>query len=383
MRPPRPVGPRVLLAVFALLWLTPADLLGQAQPECPLCVAAQGLVERFGLRESEEPVSARPDWAPPTKVVTLFGPGFADLLRQLAPEAEIIGVTDTTRVAEVISGAQVYIGMCTPGIIEAGQDLRYIHINRAGAETCAGIPEVAERDILVTNMQRVLGTQIADHAMALLLSLTREMPLFAREQGGGGFSRGPSQLRGLRLWELEGKTMLIVGLGGIGVEIARRAHAFGMRVTATRNSSREGPEFVDYVGLADEVLELAGEADVVMNSTPLTPSTSGMFDAEFFDAMKNGALFVSVGRGESAVTDDLVAALESGKLGGAALDVTDPEPLPPGHPLWAMPNVVLTPHVAGGSDVNRLKFGGLAAENFRRYVAGERVLNVVRLRRGY
>ena len=81
--------------------------------------------------------------------------------------------------------------------------------------------------------------------------------------------------------------------------------------------------------------------------------------------------------------DDLVAALKSGKLGGAALDVTDPEPLPPGHPLWAMPNVVLTPHVAGGSDVNRLKFGGLAAENFRRYVAGERVLNVVRLRRGY
>ena len=123
--------------------------------------------------------------------------------------------------------------------------------------------------------------------------------------------------------------------------------------------------------------------DVVVNATPLTPATAGMFNTEFFDAMKETAIFVNVGRGESVVTDDLVAALQSRSIGGAGLDVMDPEPLPPGHPLWSMPNVVLTPHIGGVSDLNRLLYGGLAAENFRRYASGGRVVNVVNLRRGY
>jgi phosphoglycerate dehydrogenase-like enzyme len=374
-------APTLITGLLAglLVW---QPLLAQATVgSCPLCDEASGLVDRFGLRESADPVRERSNWSVPRKVVTEFGTPFAEQLSLIAPNAEVIGVNSLQDVPALIAGADVYIGRCTPEIIAAGQDLKYIHIPRAGADTCAEIPEVAERGILVTNMQRVLSAQIADHAMALVLSLSRNMAAFGVDQAQGSFDmsrRGQSPV-----FLLEGKTMLVVGLGGIGTEVAKRADAFGMRVTATRNSSREGPDFVDYVGLADEVLELAAEADVVVNATPLTPATDGMFDAEFFEAMKPTAWFINVGRGQSVRTADLVAALESGAIAGAGLDVYDPEPLPPGHALWDMPNVVLTPHVAGVSDRGRMFYGGLAAINFRRYAAGEPVLNVVNLRRGY
>jgi phosphoglycerate dehydrogenase-like enzyme len=177
--------------------------------------------------------------------------------------------------------------------------------------------------------------------------------------------------------------MLVVGLGGIGTEVASRAHGLNMRVIATRNSRREGPDYVEYVGLADEYVELAKRADVVVNATPLTPDTRGMFDERFFAAIKQGAYFINIGRGESVITDALVGALRRGRLGGAGLDVTDPEPLPPGHPLWSMSNVIITPHVATSSDFRSDRTITLVAENVRRYVRGDKLLSVVDLEQGY
>src|SRR6185503_2114323 len=175
----------------------------------------------------------------------------------------------------------------------------------------------------VTNLQRIQGPHMAEHAIALLLSLARALPVYAVEQNAGAFTRGFRETRGERPIEVEGKTLLVVGLGGIGTEVAKRANGLGMHVIATRNSRREGPDYVEYVGLADEYVELAKRADVVVNATPLTPATRGMFDERFFGAAKEGAFFLNIGRGESVITDALVAALSSGRLGGAGLDVTD------------------------------------------------------------
>ena len=183
--------------------------------------------------------------------------------------------------------------------------------------------------------------------------------------------------------ELAGRTVLIVGLGGIGTQAAKRAHGLGMRVIATRGSRREGPDYVEYVGLADEVNDLAAQADVVINAAPLTDRTRGMFDSEFFAAMKPTAYFISIGRGASTVTDDLVAALINGELAGAGLDVTDPEPLPEGHALWTMPRVIISPHSGGRSDKGRDRLFLLVQENLRRYVAGEALYSVVDIERGY
>lgn len=175
----------------------------------------------------------------------------------------------------------------------------------------------------------------------------------------------------------------MAGLGGIGTEVARRAHGLGMRVTATRNSSREGPDFVSYVGLADELGKLAGEADVVVNALPLTGQTTGLFDAELFAQIKPGAIYINVGRGKTTDSAALVAALESGHLYGAGLDVTEPEPLPEDSPLWLLPNVIITPHVAaaGGDSLQRTAL--IATENLRRYVSGEPLLNLVDMEAGY
>ena len=178
--------------------------------------------------------------------------------------------------------------------------------------------------------------------------------------------------------------MLVLGLGGIGTEIARRGAGLGMRVVATRNSSREGPDFVDYVGLPDEMTRLARDADVIVNALPLTDTTRGILDAEFFDAggNTNPRYFINVGRGATVDTQALLAALQSGQLAGAGLDVTDPEPLPRDHPLWREKNVIITPHVSSrGGD--RLRHQLLTLENMRRYLAGDRLLNVVDPEKGY
>jgi phosphoglycerate dehydrogenase-like enzyme len=182
---------------------------------------------------------------------------------------------------------------------------------------------------------------------------------------------------------VDGKTMLVVGLGGIGSEVAKRAHALGMKVIATRNSGRTGPEYVSYVGLPDELLKLAAQADFVVNTAPLTPQTKGVFDAAFFAQMKPTAYFINIARGGSVVTSALVDALNSKKIAGAGLDVTDPEPLPDGHPLWKAPNVIITPHVANDSDIGFDAQVQVVKENLRRYAAGEKMLSVVDVTRGY
>jgi phosphoglycerate dehydrogenase-like enzyme len=351
----------------------------------PLCEAARALIARFELREAAEPVRARAAWNPPAKIV-VADTVLADTLRGVVPGVEIVGVPGLRNfagMAAVVEGADVLIGLCTPEIVARGTELEWVQLLNAGADSCATIPAVAERGMLVTNLQRIQGPHMAEHAIALMLSLARSLPVYVVEQRGGAFTRGFRETRAERPIEIEGKTLLVVGLGGIGTEVAKRAHALGMHVLATRNSRRERPEYVEYVGLADEYRSLAPRADVVVNATPLTAQTRGMFDAEFFAAMKDSAYFINIGRGESVVTAALAAALEAGELGGAGLDVTDPEPLAQGHPLWSMPNVIITPHIATSSDFRSDRTVTLVVENVRRYVRGDRMLSVVDLAAGY
>jgi phosphoglycerate dehydrogenase-like enzyme len=374
---------RALLATACLPAAGP--LAGQARDCDALCEAGAALVERFELREGDAPVRDRPGWASPRKIV-VADVAVADALRALTPDAEVVGVPGLRNfadMAEVIADADVLVGLCTPELIARGQKLQWIQLLNAGADSCATIPAVAERGILVTNLQRIQGPHMAEHAIALMLALARSLPVYASEQHAGAFTRGFRELRAERPVEIEGKTMLVVGLGGIGTEVAKRAHGLGMHVIATRNSSRSGPDYVEYVGLADEHIELAGRADVVVNATPLTPATRGMFDETFFGAIKEGALFINIGRGESVVTDALVAALRSQRVAGAGLDVTDPEPLPPGHAFWAMENVIVTPHIATSSDFRNERTLTLVAENLRRYLRGDKLLSVVNLAQGY
>jgi phosphoglycerate dehydrogenase-like enzyme len=366
----------------ALLLAGAATAVADQQPAGSPSPEAAAMIAELELREGSGPVREHDGWRKPRRILVRaeLAPRLPDF-REIAPEVEFIAVRDEAQAAGAIAGADAILGFCNPDIVAAGKDLRWIQLFSAGARPCADIPALRERDILLTNMQRISGPEIAEHALAMLLALTRGLRNWLPEQHKGQWDNAAFPMRKMR--ELKGRTLLIVGLGGIGTALATRAHGLGMRVVATRASSAGKPAYVDYVGSPGELLGLAGEADVVVNCTPLLPSTLGLFDAKFFAAMKPGGYFINVGRGKSVVQDDLVAALKSGQLSGAGLDVTDPEPLPADHPLWRMPDVIITPHVAATSDRVFTRVFLLARENVRRYVRGERLLSVVDPSRGY
>jgi len=221
-------------------------------------------------------------------------------------------------------------------------------IDRLIEQTGNEVGSVAVRDMSGWRELKKIVILDAEHMVAMLLSLARGLPQYAKAMPGGGWSENYGVVDSMQ--KIEGKTVLVVGLGGIGTEIARRAAALGMRVVGTRRSSRSGPDFVAYVGLSDELVELAAEADFVFNALPLTPESTGIYDKTFF--------------------------------AGAGLDVTDPEPLPAEHPQWQFDNVIITPHAASGGG-NRERQQLLLLENLKRFVAGDALLNVVDPEQGY
>ncbi len=350
--------------------------------------ATQALIDELGLRESKQAIRQSPSWQKPKRIVVLLpggqqaiSPRALDKLRQVSDGVQLIPVKSFDDLPAALEGADALLGYCTPQILRAGTQLRWIQSYSAGVDRCVSAPELQGKDLLLTNMQRVHGPAIAEHVLAMLFSLARALPQYQQLQGRATWRQ--ARQGGARAIEIKGKTMLIVGLGGIGTEIAKRAHALGMRIIATRNSSREGPAYVDYVGLADELPELSRQADVVVNATPLTPATTGLFDAAVFKTMRRDAYFINIGRGASVVTDDLIKALKEGDIAAAALDVTEPEPLSKDSELWRLPNVLITPHISARSDQSLQRVWLLVRENLRRYVRGERMLNVVDIKRGY
>jgi phosphoglycerate dehydrogenase-like enzyme len=338
------------------------------------------LIEKLGLHVAPQPVRERPGWRPPRIVLVsedLHEELPLSLLQQVAPHVKLIEISAAT--PGEIAAADATIGVCTAQVLAQAKQLQWIQWPAAGVERCVKQPLMRERHPLVTNLQRTMGPSMAEHVLGMMLMLSRHLDYFLKEQQQGRWAQDNAP----HLADLEGKTVLVVGLGGIGTEVARRAHAFGMRVTATRASGRSGPDYVSYVGLPDELLKLAKDADFVVNCAPLTPQTTGIFNREFFAILKPGAYFISVGRGRSTVTADLIAALTSGKLAGAGLDVFDPEPLPSDSPLWHAPNLIITPHVSADTPLAAEQRTAVLRENLRRYVAGEPMLSVVDVERGY
>ena len=374
-----------LLLLAGLCLLSPG-LLGDSldnEKELLRAKAMQYLIEDLGIRESAIASRDLEGWAPPKKVLLRVDTeerlaGF----RAVAPGVDIVRVSTVAEAAGQASDAQTLIGFCNEEILAAGPSIHWVQVYSSGVDRCVVNPGMKTGSKLLTNGQRIASPALAEHAIAMMMSLARGLDVFHANQLKSNWQRSIDLGSG-EFMELEGRTVLVVGLGGIGTQTAKRAHGLGMRVIATRGSRREGPDFVEYVGLADELLDLTRQADVVINTAPLTDRTRGIFNAEFFAAMKPTAYFISVGRGASTVTDDLIAALNQGQIAGAGLDVTDPEPLPADHPLWTTPRVIISPHTAGRSDKGRDRLYLLVQENLRRYVAGEPLLSVVDIERGY
>jgi phosphoglycerate dehydrogenase-like enzyme len=344
------------------------------------------LIAEFGLREAASPLATLPGWRAPRKIIVDTGvPGLLDALRSVVPGVQWVGAPSPALAAGAAADADAVIGrsafICDGRLLTAGRNLRWLQSVYAGVEACARHGELLrERQIILTNLRAIAAPVIAEHVIAFTFALSRNLHGWIPLQERGIWA---NDSRGLPMSVIAGKTMLVAGLGGIGSEVAKRAHALGMRVIATRATPQTKPDYVEYVGSSAELATLVGQADVVVNALPLTSTTRGLFDAEMFSRMKRSAFFINVGRGQTVVTADLTAALRDRTIAAAALDVVDPEPLPEDHPLWRQPNLVLTPHVSGDSDLGADASLRVLRENLRRYVAGGRLLSVADAARGY
>jgi phosphoglycerate dehydrogenase-like enzyme len=345
------------------------------------------VIAKFRVQEFATPVRERKAWRKPKKIVVIGGVPDREAFSAAAGGAEVVVVRDTRAAiepmknADIIIGLTSYPGVCEPEVLNGAKELRWILSMSAGVERCMAIDSVKSRDILITNARGIDSAAIAEHAIALALALARGLETSIINTSRARWSREDQAATQMQV--LYDKTLLVVGLGGIGTEVASRAHALGMKVIATRNSGRTGPAYVSYVGTPAELLTLAKTADVIVNAAPLTTETTGMYNSKFFEVLKPNALFINVARGGSVVTADLTKALNEHRLAGAGLDVIDPEPLPADNALWKAPNVIISPHVSSRSDLPGDERWVLARENLRRYVAGEKMLSVVDLKREY
>lgn len=356
----------------------------------PAPQSASGAAQALGLPGSERGARAA---LPAAEIQRLAGAGERlvylagswseaqlEEARRLAPEVEVISGLDVERALLHAERAQaVEAQLLSPAFLERAERLRWVAALSAGVERTLALPGLAQRpDLVITSAKGVHGPVIAEHVFALLLSHVRGLERHRAAQARGSWSRD-----GDGLGSLAGRSVLIAGLGGIGEQVALRARAFGMRVLATVRTPRERPECVDRLETGEQLDLLLPEAEFLVICLPLTPETEGLFDARRLALLPRGAYLVNIARGALVDTAALTAALESGHLSGAGLDVTEPEPLPPGHPLWKLPGVTLTPHVAGRAELTSSRRWALQRENLRRFARGEALLNVVDPAAGY
>ncbi|MFC5528159.1 D-2-hydroxyacid dehydrogenase [Cohnella yongneupensis] len=288
-------------------------------------------------------------------------------VRRAAPEFSIVFGRPTDkedqdyREAEIICGWDAKVKEVA---LREGAKLRWVQSWSSGIDSLPlGLLE--ERGILLTDASGVHARSVSETAVAMMLGLSRGIAAAVRNQQSGVWE-SPKTLA-----EMNGSTVAIVGAGEIGREVARLARAFDMRVVAVRRSGGTLPE-VDVVYDTSHLDDALREADYVVNILPLTNETQHIFDAERFAVMKSSAYFINVGRGATVRTEDLIEALDKGIIAGAGLDVFEHEPLPASHAFWAMPNVILTPHNAGGMTVrNTERLAKLFVSNLEIYLSGE------------
>lgn len=296
-----------------------------------------------------------------------FEPDWPEAVRRAVPECEVATCTGEADLAD----ADAVFGTLPPELFAKALRLRWIAAARAGLGRSWFYDALVESDVVVTGMHGAYNETLSAHALGFVLAFARRLDRYLPQQAQGLWRRDEPML------ELQRMKVLVVGVGGSGAETGRLCAAFGMRVVGTDPRVTEPPIGFAALYPPQALDELLGEAEFVIVTAPETPQTLGMFDAGRFTRMKPGAYFVNISRGALVVTDDLVAALQSGHLAGAGLDVVDPEPLPPEHPLWRLPGVLLTPHAALNGTPYKQRWLELLIENCRRFAAGEPLRNVV------
>jgi len=320
----------------------------------------------------------------PTLNTILINAEFSDRLleriRQVAPQASVISQKELRQRPEVWQHAEALVThVVSPERLAEAKQLRWIQTLGAGVEWLLTPEVVARNELVITNASGVHPDQIAEHVFMLILALARRLPQVLDQQRQQHWDAAPFRQS---IPTLAGSTLGILGVGAIGLRVAQLGAAFGMRVIGSRRGA-EPAAHVERIYAPEELHALLSESHYVVNALPLTAATRGLLGPDEFAVFRKDAVFINIGRGRTVQTGALVQALTHGHLAGAGLDVTDPEPLPVDHPLWHVPNVIITPHYSGGRPNYNDLVTQLFLENLQRYTQGQPLQNVVDVRAGY
>lgn len=301
-----------------------------------------------------------------------------ELLESCAPNAKFVYCKPGEISEQQLACAEVILGNPPTGILKNAQSLQLLQLFTAGSDIYAA-EGVLPQEALLANATGTYGLAISEYMVGVLLSINKKLHLY-RDQQRQNLWKNLGEVRSI--WN---STVLVIGLGDIGSEFAKRVKAFDAKVIGVRRAGLDKPDFVDELYLSDKIDELLPLADTVALCLPQTAATQGLMNAERIASMKPGAVLINIGRGSAVDTDALCNALDAGKLSGAALDVTVPEPLPADSRLWHTENLVITPHVSGGSSLpethNRLI--RLMAENLTAFIQERPLKNLVDAKTGY
>ena len=301
-----------------------------------------------------------------------------DMVTARFPEDRIFAIKDEQGLAAAADAEVAFSGnnpRRVRKLLDATPKLRWYHTVSAGVENMP-LPELAQRGIVLTNNSGSYDIQIAEHLMAFVFAASRQLHRYRDNQRG-------SEWKELQHQELRDATIVVFGMGSIGGEISRLASAVGMRVIGVRRKAGGSQPGIDRVVAADRLADVVGEADYLAIAAPLTPATRGAISREVIARMKPTAWIMNIGRGAIVDEPAMIEALQAKRIAGAALDVFTTEPLPKESPLWALDNVIITPHHSGSSPRASERTLTLFAENLRRYKAGEPLINRVDFEAGY
>lgn len=307
----------------------------------------------------------------------------AEKVRALWPEMSVVHLTDYDTLPRELPDTDIFVGYSLRAAqLKAAKKLKWLHSTAAGVAQLT-YPELRESGILVTNPSGVFSKPMAEHALGMMIALVRNFPDSTRYQDKCTWGQSQIWDKPEQLSELNGKTLLIVGFGSIGRELAKRAKAFEMRVWGVTRTGHGDASLAEKIVTADKLHTVLPEADFVVIVAPETNETKHLIGAEEISQMKRGARLLNLGRGSLLDEVALILALESGQLGGAALDVAAKEPLPSDSPLWKTPNLFLTPHTSGVSERLWERQTAMLVELLELWFSGQEMKNVVDLGRGY
>ena len=296
-------------------------------------------------------------------------------LAEAVPEARVIIAQDADTAAREIVDAEAAFGWLGKDLLSKAKKLRWLQAPQAAPAAGYYYPELIAHPLAVTNFREIFNDHIGAHILAFVLAFARGLHVLIPQQLRREWNKSPAEDGDVV--HLPEATALLVGVGGIGSEAARLLASFGVTVLATDARRTTKPDGVRELHRPEALDDLLPRADFVILTVPHTPATEGFFNRARFRRMKPTAFFINIGRGMTTKLDDLVAALQAGEIAGAALDVYEQEPLPREHPLWTLPNVLLTPHMAGhGPYLNDRRFQ-IMVDNCRAFAAGRALRNQV------